>query len=343
MSSRPGRPRRGKRSFRSYLRLVLIALLCVEAVIGLWFLKEAEFPALESTASVQAVSQPETVHEADGGDGLEVYFLDVGQGDSQLVRLPQEGGDGWFDILIDTGEYAYADGLTEYLRDLGVEKLDYFLISHPHTDHMGCAARIIQRFDIGRFGMPRVTEEAAPVTSAYEALLDALNDKGIVADALDQNAALEMPEGLSLKVLAPREDADWDDLNNWSAVFRLTYGETSFLFTGDAEKQSESLILEDAEARGWDLKTDVLKCGHHGSRTSSSAKFLKAVDPEYAVISCAMGNDYGHPHQQVLEKLEKLDVDVYRTDLDGTVLAKSDGKTVSWQLGLSSVEAREWD
>lgn len=334
------RPRRGGKPWLS-LPLILILLLAFWLVdrYGLWNrdLSGARPSSTGTAASsaAPAVSPGEPV-------GLEVYFLDVGQGDSELIRYRTPEG-GTFCALIDTGEYAYADGLTESLRDLGVEKLDYFIVSHPHTDHMGCAARIIQRFEVGRFCMPHVPEEMAPTTSAYEALLDALTDKGIIVDALNQAAVLDVPEGLSLDVLAPRENADWDDLNNWSGVLRLTYGETSFLFTGDAEKQSEKLIVEDAEAYGWDLKTDVLKCGHHGSRTSSSASFLKAVLPEYAVISCGKDNEYGHPHKETLKKLNKLETEIYRTDQDGTVLAKSDGKAITWETGLPSVTAREWD
>ncbi len=333
-------PRRGGKSWLS-LPLVLILLLVFWLVdrYGLW---DPDPVNSRPSSSGTAASSAAPAVSPDEFTGLEVYFLDVGQGDSELIRYRTPEG-GTFCALIDTGEYAYADGLTEYLRELGVEKLDYFIVSHPHTDHMGCAARIVQRFEVDRFCMPHVPEEMAPATSAYEALLDALDKKGTIVDALNRTTVLDMPEGLSLEVLAPRENADWDDLNNWSGVLRLTYGETSFLFTGDAEKQSEKLMVEDAEAYGWDLKTDVLKCGHHGSSTSSSARFLKAVLPEYAVISCGEDNEYGHPHQETLKKLNKLETDIYRTDQDGTVLAKSDGKTITWETGLPSVTTREWD
>ncbi len=330
------RNRRNRRApvkigFGSLLFILLAAVLLLTQRQDLWDTGQTAPPSPKRSFSAASQAM---------GDGLEVYYLDVGQGDSTLVRF--SGEDGVWNMLIDTGEYAYADGLTECLRDLGVEKLDYFIVTHPHTDHMGCAARIVQRFQIGRFCMPRVPEDLTPTVSAYEALLDALNDKGITAQALDRQLELNGPEGLSLEVLAPREDADWDDLNNWSGVLRLTYGGTSFLFPGDAESQSEKAILEDAEARGLDLKTDVLKCGHHGSSTSSTAKFLKAVLPQYAVVSCGRDNDYGHPHKGTLDKLNKLGVQIYRTDQDGTVLAKSDGESLSFQTGLPSIEARKF-
>lgn len=328
-------------------RLKVWAFLCVLllAALVLWLEKDPLLGPAGDTgplrpAGAAAESKAPSTHSSKS-DTLEVYFLDVGQGDSQLVRL--NGQDGVWNMLIDTGEYAYADGLTDYLRDLGVEKLDALVCSHPHTDHMGCMARMVQRFEIGGIYMPQVPEDIVPTTSAYEALLDAVNDKGLTITALRQSTAVSCPKGLSIEVLSPRRDAEWEDLNNWSAVLRLTYGSTSFLFTGDAESAAEKQILADGEKYGWDLKSDVLKCGHHGSKTSSSAKFLKAVWPAYTVISCGEDNDYGHPHKVILDKLEKLDTYIYRTDQDGTVLAVSDGKTLTWETDLPSVKAREWN
>lgn len=338
MRRRP-RPRRARLTLSGAVLLLL-------AAAAFWLLQEAGLwgtpPAggrPSSAAPAPVSSRPVSQESA---PGLEVYFLDVGQGDSALIR--HTGGEGAWTMLIDTGEYAYADGLTDYLRDLGVERIDALVCTHPHTDHMGCMARIVQRFDVGGFYMPQVPEEMVPTTSAYEALLDALSAKeGLTVSALHSSTAIACPEGLEIQALAPRSDAEWEGLNNWSGVLRLAYGDTSFLFTGDAEKQSEWDILEDAEERGWELNSTVLKCGHHGSSTSTSAKFLKAVAPQYAVISCGRENEYGHPHKETLKKLDLAKIPVYRTDQDGTVLARSDGKTVSWETGLPSVKAREWD
>ena len=137
--------------------------------------------------------------------------------------------------------------------------------------------------------------------------------------------------------MSPRVDADWEGANNYSAVMRLVYGDTSFLFTGDAEEESETIILED----GYLLASDVLKCGHHGSSSSTSDAFLAAVDPLYAVISCETGNRYGHPHRETMEKLGEAEIIVYRTDKDGTVLAESDGTRVSFTKNLPSVEGKD--
>lgn len=324
---------RRKRSFYSRKKAGFGSLLAV-LVLALFFLLAEQQGYFESPAVRDWSAAPGTTAQP-GEAGLQVYFLDVGQGDCELIRIPN-GDDAW-NALIDTGEYEYADGLTSALRGLGVERIDALICSHPHTDHMGCMARMVQRFDVGAVYMPRVPDDQVPTTSAYEALLDALIKKDLTAVPLREGAEISCPAGAEFQVLAPRRDAEWEDLNNYSGVIRLTYGKTSFLFTGDAESASEKLILEDAEAGGWDLKSTVLKCGHHGSKTSSSANFLKAVDPLYAVISCGKDNSYGHPHEGTLEKLSKLGTRVYRTDEDGTVLAESDGKTVTFTTGLPSV------
>lgn len=294
-------------------------------------------PGEPSPASTPEGNSPWQELSEEAFEGLEVYFLDVGQGDSELVRF-HSGGESW-NMLIDTGEYQYADGLTETLRGLGVEKLDALVLSHPHTDHMGCAARIVERFDIGAVYMPRVSDEIVPTTAAYEALLDALAEKELKALPLDQSTVFaSLPAGLQAQIFAPRTDADWDDLNNWSGVFCLTFGEIGFLFTGDAEIEALDDLREDGSTYGWDLKTAVLKCGHHGSSNASPAKWLKAVSPGFAVISCAADNSYGHPHRETLERLNKLGAEIYRTDEQGTIRARTDGETLSWKTNLPSVE-----
>lgn len=315
---------------------VALALLCTDELDFIDLPRPSEFaeqsvPTAESTYSA---ANDESV-----GSELEVYFFDVGQGDCELVRIPD--GDGVYNVLIDTGEYEYADGLTAALQGLGVEKIDRLICSHPHADHMGCMAKIVQRFEIGAVHMPFVADDMVPTTSAYEALLDAMLEKNLTAEQLCAGVEISCPSGVVLEVLAPEADTDTDDLNNYSGVIRLTYGETSFMFTGDAGQESERLITKAAEEQGRSLSATVLKCGHHGSKTSSSESFLKAVSPLYAVISCGKDNSYGHPHQITLDKLNGLGVQIYRTDENGTVMAKSDGTAVVFETNLQSIESGE--
>jgi len=297
------------------------------------FLLSSQIKNAGGTAPKEMDSVP--LSDAAQTQPLQVYYLDVGQGDSQLIRIPGEAG--YFNMLIDTGEYEYADGLTDYLKGLEVERIDALVCSHPHTDHMGCMARIIQRFDIGALYMPLMPEDKAPTTTAYEKLLDAALEKGLTINQLHEDAVIESPAGSQFQVMSPRADADWEGANNYSAVIRLVYGEASFLFTGDAEKDSEEVILAD----GYMLRSDVLKCGHHGSSTSTSDEFLDAVDPQYAIISCGEDNRYGHPHHETMEKLDASEIITYRTDQDGTILAESTGGSITFTTGLESVEGKE--
>ena len=324
----------------------LWALLAVAALVAGWLLLRQyglEMPDLSAQPLLAAASsQDETwgqaAQELSGGAAgeLEVLFLDVGQGDSILVRAPD--GDGTWNMLVDTGEYAYADGLTEALRALGVERIDALVNTHPHTDHMGCMARIVQRFEIGAVYLPVIPDDQTPTTSAYEALLKRLEEKALTPVPLREGTRIACPAALSLEVLAPDPYAVWDGLNNYSGVLRLAWGDTAFLLTGDAEKHSEQVLLYS----GHDLSADVLKVGHHGSSTSTSQGFLEAVGPTIAVISCGAGNSYGHPHQETLRSLEDHGVTVVRTDTDGTIQITSDGAGLRTRTGLPSVAAREF-
>ena len=311
------------------LGLVLLAVVvAVSLSLGEGFLPELPDP-------VGPDASPAPSAPAEEAPALQVYFLDVGQGDSELVQIPN--GSGTFNMLIDTGEYAYADGLCEMLTRLGVERIDALVMSHPHTDHMGCMARVAQRFAIGRLYMPVVPEAITPTVRAYERLLEVVEEQSIPVTRLVTGAKIQTPDSVTVQVLAPEADADWEDLNNYSAVLRITAGEVSFLFTGDAETQSEQVILQS----GADISAQVLKCGHHGSSTSTGEDFFQAVAPEYAVISCGKNNSYGHPHRETRALLQKYHTTTYRTDEDGTVLAVTDGKTVAFETGLPSVQAAE--
>ena len=276
-------------------------------------------------ASGEKTGAPVSAAQGDTGGGgsasgtLEVYFFDVGQGDSELIRLP--GGE---NILIDAGTSSTEDELVGELRSLGAETLDLVVATHPHADHIGGMAAVIDAFDVRQVVMPRISESDTPTTKTYENLLQSIADKGLTITPAEPGDELLSSGGAVLTVLAPNGE-DYGDLNNYSVVLRLTYGEDSFLFTGDAEEASEEEML----SLDWPLTATVLKCGHHGSETSTSPAFLDAVSPQYAVISCGVDNDYGHPDAVTLEKLEAAGAEVFRTDLQGTILASTDGSGVT--------------
>lgn len=242
---------------------------------------------------------------------LKVHFLDVGQGDSTFIELPNGET-----MLIDAGEREYGDSVVTYIYSQGYDALNYVVATHPHSDHIGGMADIINTFNVDNFYM---TSDIT-TTQTFDDLLTALeNSKAAVHDVMAGDIILDEPD-LLIEVVAPKEIAD--DLNNNSVVIKLTYGDNKFLFTGDAEKSEEDGIWTN-------IKCDVLKVGHHGSNTSSTANFLKKVEPTYAVISCGVGNSYGHPDDKVLKRLDERNINVYRTDLQGTIVFSSDGKSIS--------------
>lgn len=256
-----------------------------------------------------------------------VYFFDVGQGDCELIRL--KTGE---NILIDSGTGETAAKLTARLQELGVERIDILVATHPHEDHIGGMTQVVQNFSIGKIYMPKIADSQIPTTAVYEKLLDAIDRKGLKITAARGGMTVLDGGEAKLEIFAPNSDK-YSGLNSYSIVMKLTCGTKRFLFTGDAEADSEKEML----AKGYDLKSDVLKCGHHGSSTSTTAAFLKAVGPSAAVISCGVNNDYGHPDKQVVNRLEKAGVAIYRTDLQDTILVSCDGKSITFSSGQKSV------
>lgn len=314
-----GKRYRGRARRSQPLWLLAAAVVAAAALWGARTLGILPDASGEKTGAPVSAAQGETGGGGSASGTLEVYFFDVGQGDSELIRLP--GGE---NILIDAGTSSTEDELVGELRSLGAETLDLVVATHPHADHIGGMAAVIDAFDIRQVVMPRISESDTPTTKTYENLLQSIADKGLTITPAEPGDELLSSGGAVLTVLAPNGE-DYGDLNNYSVVLRLTYGEDSFLFTGDAEEASEEEML----SLDWPLTATVLKCGHHGSETSTSPAFLDAVSPQYAVISCGVDNDYGHPDAVTLEKLEAAGAEVFRTDLQGTILASTDGSGVT--------------
>lgn len=257
---------------------------------------------------------------AGNGTVLKAIFINVGQGDSELIILP----DGKT-MLIDAGSASESDTVIECLNANKIEKIDYLIGTHPHEDHLGGMEDVIRSFDIGYFYMPLLAEDDTPTTRYYESLLDCVIEKNIQITPVTAGVVISESGGVRIECLAPLDES-YAEINNYSAVIKLTYNSASFLFTGDAEGVSEKELLKS----GADLSADVLKCGHHGSDSSTGENFLKAVSPHFAIISCGKNNQYGHPHASTLTSLDKLDVTVLRTDLSGTVMFESDGNHITF-------------
>jgi beta-lactamase superfamily II metal-dependent hydrolase len=263
----------------------------------------------------------------DPAAALRVHFIDVGQGDCSLIMFGESA------VLIDAGETERGARVAEYLNAAGVGKLDYVITTHPHADHIGGMPVIIAKFPIDKIISPRVRDELTPTSKSYENFLLAVIDKGLKltaanagdrytlfnGDAADDKVILEI-----ISPFSPQSDG-YDDLNDYSVVIRLTYKNTAFLFMGDASRRVEKDIMN----AGAEISADVLKAGHHGSGTSSSAEFLAVVSPSVCVIQCGAGNSYNHPNAGTVARLEDAGVRVYRNDLDGTVVVVSDGDAVT--------------
>ena len=253
------------------------------------------------------------------GDTLAVNFLDVGQGDSEFIQLP----DGKC-MLIDAGISESASKIASKISSLGYDKIDYLIATHPHADHIGGMQRIVENFEIGEIYMPR----ASTNTRTFENLLQAISDKGLSINTAKAGKVLYEREDLKIEFLAPVSDS-YKDLNNYSAVVRLQYGNNVFLFTGDAEALVEGEILNVYSKNS--LKADVLKVGHHGSNTASSEAFLSAVKPKYAVIEVGEGNSYHHPHDEAINHLNAVGAEIFRTDLNGNITIISDKVSLTVQ------------
>lgn len=246
---------------------------------------------------------------------LEVHFIDVGQGDAALIKKGDRA------MLIDGGDYLSDTLLINYLKSKGITKLDYLIATHPHMDHIGGLDSVIKTFEVDKVIMPDATQETPTYVSFASAL--AMKEVGVEQPSAGKSFGL----GNSTFTLLAPNSSSYDDLNDHSIVLKLTDGVNDFLFAGDATALSESEMLLRFRSQ---LAAEVLKISHHGSDDASSQNFLNAVSPKYAVISVGASNDYGLPSQVVLNRLASMNVKLYRTDLMDTIVAKSDGISITF-------------
>lgn len=284
-----------KRIYRKLIHLILTAALLAGACLSV--------PVVSSAA---------------GTDKMEVHFLDVGQGDSTLIVCGEHA------MLIDTGDDSKGTQIQNYLQKQKIEKLDYLVLTHPDADHIGGAPVIISKFEIGKVFVSNYEKD----NKTYRKLIQALDDKRLSYTTPKVGAQYSLGTA-KITILAPGQE--YDNPNDASIALIVQNGKHKFLFTGDAGEDAEQDMLDS----GMTLTADVYQAGHHGSKTSSSKDFLEAVNPTYAVISCAEGNEYGHPHAQTLNTFRAKGVQVFRTDEAGTIIASSDGKKLTFNVPAS--------
>lgn len=297
--------KRFKRIFA--IAYVILLIISLTSCANQGDLPEVIVKEKANSSEVEQTAEPSSV--------LKVNFIDVGQADCILIQLP----DGKT-ILIDGGNREDSQVIDNYLKSKAVKTIDYLIATHPHEDHIGSLPFIIKNYNIGAIYMPKVTAN----TKIFEALLTEIKAKGLKINTAAAGLKLIDREDIKLSLLAPNS-SKYKEANEYSAVAKLVYKDTSFLFTGDAEAVSEGEMLK----ANYDLKSDLLKVGHHGGRTSTSLAFLKKVSPKYAVISVGKDNDYGHPHKETLDRLKQIGAQVYRTDELGSIVATSDGNKIT--------------
>ncbi len=261
-------------------------------------------------------------------DSLHAIFLSIGQGDSAILQL------GSWTALIDTGLYEEVGTLERDFSEYGIDHFDAVLISHPHYDHMGSLQTVLMHYPVGQVFFADIPDEFLPDADWYYRVLETIGQKGIPLSILKKGDSFEGADGaLCFEILW---SGGGKDLNDCSLVFRVSLGTRSILFTGDAEWEVEQKLVEE----GADLRADILKVGHHGSRFASTALFLEKVRPAYAVISCAAGNEYGYPKEAVLERLRSAGTVIFRTDLSGDSHLVLDANGISYiETTLEEAEA----
>lgn len=241
-------------------------------------------------------------------DEMIVHFIDIGQGDSILIQVNN------YNLLIDSGPFESKNKLKTYLNNLNISKIDYLIATHPHEDHIGNMSYIINNYTIKNFYAPKVTS----TSSTFEKLIDSLQVNNLKINILKANTStIDLGKYTTVEVFSPNLDY-YENLNNYSPIIKISYKNTSFLFTGDAEE----LIEQEVISKNYNLSSDILKVGHHGSSTSTSKEFYERVNPSISVISVG-NNSYGHPTTKTLNQIKTSKI--YRTDEKGDIVIISDG------------------
>ena len=252
------------------------------------------------------------------GDGiLHVYFLDIGQGDAILIKTPDSEY-----ILVDGGPNDKILQELSSVMPFYERTIDVLVLTHPHADHINGLVEVIERYNVRQVVITGIHYGYA----GYGKFLELINENGIQVIFVDGSSDYKL-NSVFFDFIFPMEGIQgerFENINNSSVVFRLLYGNTSFFLSGDLEIEAESKLVES----GLDLRADVMKAGHHGSRTSTSESILDKVLPEISVISCGVDNPFDHPHAETIQHLQKRGIKIFRTDLDGRVELRSDGKEI---------------
>ena len=289
---------------RTYIPMILFMILLF-SLVGVYFFLDYGIVGVEKSTDVTRIQSVKTP--------VKVHYIDVGQGDSIFIEINDKN------ILIDAGEEEHASTIIAYLKTYDVEKLDLVFLTHPHEDHIGGMGEVLSEFEIGEFYMP----DKELVTRSFIRMTTALDEKNTPRNLLKGGMEFEFGESIMLQILSPNKDG-YLNPNNYSSIMRLVVGNNAFLFTGDAEEIVETEVIR----TGAELKSDVLKAPHHGSKTSSSEPFLEKVAPTYIVVTSGLGNDHNLPSPEILERYSNIGAKTLLTEEMGSIVFAANGKEV---------------
>jgi len=289
---------------RTYMPMILFMILLL-SLVGIYFFLDYGIVGVEKSTEVTRIQSVNTP--------VKVHYIDIGQGDSIFIEINEKN------ILIDAGEEEHASTIIAYLRTYDVEKLDLVFLTHPHEDHIGGMGEVLSEFEIGEFYMPN----KELVTKSFIRMTTELDQKNTPRDYLKGGMEFEFGESIRLQILSPNKDS-YLNPNNYSSIMRLVVGNNAFLFTGDSEEIVETEVIR----TGAELKSDVLKAPHHGSKTSSSEPFLEKVAPAYIVVTSGLGNDHNLPSTEILERYKNIGAKTLLTEEMGSIVFAANGKEV---------------
>lgn len=330
-SSKNYNRRAGTPSLIVGLSLAVIAAIVALIVSAQNNKSQEQKPASQNSSPETVVSNVSEKEDAESSNeskveeikrsGLEIRYIDVGEGESTLIMLPDGKN-----LLIDAGSKEYGEKVVNYLKNENIEKIDYLIATNPNEDNIGGLSKVIESFEIGRVYAPNIDDIIklnnvnGEVSTAYSDFNKAISAKNIKVLNGRGGTHIYFSLSLTIDIIAPN-DTFYSEINNYSIAVKLKYGQQSFIFMSDVENYSEQEIIDD----NYDIASDVIRIGNHGGSASSGKTFIGAVKPQYAIISCGKDNENGYPHQETLKTLEENEVKVYRTDLNGTITLKSDG------------------
>lgn len=303
-----------KKRFRHKKLIISISILLICGTIILSYSNNLNIPTWNKIYNYLNISKG-TVDVNYEDYPLSVHILNVGKADAIYIKSNDKN------ILIDSGDTDTKDQVIQYLNNNKIQQFDLIIATHPHKDHIAGMDNIINTFPINRFIMPKLSETIIPTTKTYNSMINSLKDNNIAVESPIVGDNFKIGE-INIDILGPIKE--YDNLNNNSVIAKLAYKNTSFLFVGDAEKEAETDLI----SSGANLKSTVLKVGHHGSKTSTTQKFLNAVNPEYSVIS--VGPDSNNlPKDSIINRLKNNNIKTYRTDKSGTIIFTSDGDNIN--------------